>query len=268
VQVLIAGDRLRKHELGAWFGRLLTIIPQWQSFFEDTAVDPIRDIDHLLIAGPQFRDSSKVVAVMDYRAPEEAMRAAVDVVVRRSGGSWIEDAPVPAARATADRSQRIFALVPEKRLLVVLPADQEDQLAKLKGMKSFNRSSTVGVVLSMVTPANAFRGVLALPPTLAWLKLALTPTKDGGADLALTLGDDSPENAVTHAQELTRKVNAIRTLDLGITKIEVIDEVTFSAEGKVIWSRLHVTNKQLKLIMGYIEQLARDQAEARRGKRE
>ncbi len=108
---------LRNHELGAWFGRILTTIPQWQSFFSDTAVDPIRDIDHLLIAGPQLRDSSKVVAVMDYRAPEETMRAAVDVIVQRSNGSWIEDAPVPAARATADRSKRIFAMVPDRRLL-------------------------------------------------------------------------------------------------------------------------------------------------------
>jgi hypothetical protein len=146
VQVLIAGDRLRSHALGEWFGRILTSIPQWQSFFRNTNVDPIRDIDHLLIAGPQLRDSSKVVAVMDYRAPTEVMRAAIDVLVERTNGSWIEDAPVPAARATADRNPRLFAMVPDRRLLVVLPADEEDQLSKLKAMKSFNKSSQAGIV--------------------------------------------------------------------------------------------------------------------------
>ncbi|AUX32440.1 MULTISPECIES: hypothetical protein [Sorangium] len=264
VQVLIAGDRLRSHELGEWFGRILTTIPQWQSFFQDTAVDPIRDIDHLLIAGPQLRDSSKVVAVMDYRAPEEAMRAAVDVVVRRSNGSWIEDAPVPAARATADRSERIFALVPDRRLLVVLPAEEEGQLSKLKSMKGFNKSSAAGIVISMLTPANAFRGVQALPKSIAWMRLTVTPTKDGGADLTLTAADESAEDALAHAQELMRTLNAIRTINLGITRIDVVDEVTFNTDGKVIWSKLHVTNRQLKLIMGFVEQALRDQAAARR----
>ncbi|WP_437737822.1 hypothetical protein [Sorangium sp. So ce1335] len=264
VQVLIAGDRLRTHELGAWFGRILTTIPEWQSFFSDTGVDPIRDIDHLLIAGPQLRDSSKVVAVMDYRAPEEAMRAAVNVIVERSNGSWIDDAPVPAARATAERAERIFAMVPDRRLLVVLPAEEEDQLSKLKSMKGFNKSSAAGIVISMLTPANAFRGVQALPRSLAWMRLTVTPTKDGGADLALTAGDESPEKALEHAQELTRTLNAIRTINLGITRIDVVDEVTFNTDGKVIWSKLHITNRQLKLIMGFVEQALRDQAAARK----
>ncbi|WP_437785916.1 hypothetical protein [Sorangium sp. So ce1097] len=264
VQVLIAGDRLRTHELGAWFGRILTTIPEWQSFFTDTGVDPIRDIDHLLIAGPQLRDSSKVVAVLDYRAPEDAMRAAVNVIVERSNGSWIEDAPVPAARATAERHERIFAMVPDRRLLVVLPAEEEDQLSKLKSMKGFNKSSAAGIVVSMLTPANAFRGVQALPRSLAWMRLTVTPTKDGGADLALTAGDESAEKALEHAQELTRTLNAIRTINLGITRIDVVDEVTFNTDGKVIWTKLHVTNRQLKLIMGFVEQALRDQAAARK----
>ncbi|MGK3963297.1 hypothetical protein WMF38_03805 [Sorangium sp. So ce118] len=264
VQVLIAGDRLRSHELGEWFGRILTTIPQWQSFFSDTSVDPIRDIDHLLIAGPQLRDSSKVVAVMDYRAPEQVMRAAVDVIVQRSNGAWIEDAPVPAARATAERSERIFAMVPDRRLLVVLPAEEEAQLSKLKSMKGFNKSSAAGIVISMLTPANAFRGVQALPRSLAWMRLTVTPTKDGGADLALTAGDESAEEALAHARELTRTLNALRTINLGITRIDVVDEVTFNTDGKVIWSKLHVTNRQLKLIMGFVEQALRDQAAARK----
>jgi hypothetical protein len=59
-------------------------------------------------------------------------------------------------------------------------------------------------------------------------------------------------------------LNAIRTLDLGFTRIEALDEVTFNADGKVIWARLHVTNRQLKLIMGFVEQALRDQSAAQR----
>jgi len=266
VQVLIAGDQLRKHELGAWFGRILRTIPEWQTFFEDTPIDPIQDLNHMLIAGPQFRDSSKVVAVMDYRIPDEAIRSSVDVLVQRTNGEWLTDTPVPAARATADRAERIFALIPEKRLLVVLPVDQKDSLDQLKSLKSFNRSSGAGIVISMLTPANAFRNVYKLPKTLKWMRLSVTPTKDGGADLALTVGDGSAADAAEHAEELSRAINGVRRLDLGITKVEVIDEVKFTAEDDVMWTRLHVKEKQLKLIMGYVEQALKDQAEARKAK--
>ncbi|AKT40424.1 hypothetical protein [Chondromyces crocatus] len=263
VQVLIAGDRLRDHELGAWFGRVLTTIPQWQTFFAGSEVDPIRDLDHLLLAGPQFRNSSKVVAVMDYRVPEPAIRAAVDGIVQRTGGTWLPEAPLPTARARADRADRLFSLVPGKRLLVILPGDQEDQLDKLKALKPFNRSSSVGIVLSMLTPANAFKGVYKLPTSLKWLRLTVTPTKDGGADLALTAGDTSPEEAKEHADEFTRALNAVRSVDLGIMKVNVLDEVKFTADGDVIWSKIHVQSKQLKLILGFAEEAMKSQAAAR-----
>ncbi|EYF01618.1 hypothetical protein [Chondromyces apiculatus] len=263
VQVLIAGDRLRNHDLGAWFGRVLTLIPEWQSFFSGSSVDPIRDLDHLLLAGPQFRNSSRVIAVMDYRVPETAIREAVDGIVQRTNGTWLPDAPIPAARARADRADRVFALVPSKKLLVILPADQEGELDKLKSLKPFNRSSAVGIVISMLTPQNAFRGLYKLPKTLKWMRLTVTPTKDGGADLALAVGDGSPEDARDHAEEFTRNINAVRTADLGIMKVDVLDEVTFTADGDVLWTRLHVQSKQLKLIMGFVEQALKDQAAAR-----
>lgn len=263
VQVLISGDRIRKHDLGEWFGRLLTTIPEWQSFFKDTPIDPIRDLDHLLIAGPQFRNSSKVVAVMDYRAPEAAMRAALDTIVQRTGGAWLPDAPVPTARAKAERAERLFALIPRRRLLVILPADQEGELEKLKSIKPFNRSSQAGIVLSMLTPANAFKNVYKLPQTLKWMRLTVTPTQDGGADLALTVGDSSADNAEKHADVLTSALNAARTIDIGITTIDVLDQVKFSNDGDVIWTRLHVQSKQLKLIMGFVEEGLKEQAKKR-----
>jgi hypothetical protein len=203
---------------------------------------------------------------MDYRVPEPAMRGALDVLVDRTKGEWLKDSPVPAARAKADRADRIFALVPQKRLLVVLPLDQRDSLEKLKSIKPFNRSSQAGIVISMLTPANAFKNIYKLPQTLKWMRLTVTPTKDGGADLALTVGDSSAEDAAKHAEELSRALNAVRRLDLGIAKVDVLDEVKFTTESDVIWTRLHVQNKQLKLIMGFVEQALKDQAEARKKK--
>jgi hypothetical protein len=260
VQVLIASDRIRKHELGAAFGRLLTTIPEWKSFFEGTGIDPIRDLDHVLIAGPQFRDSSKVVAVMDYNLTEARVREAIGVVLDRSDpkGEWLEDTPVPAAAARADRGDRIFAIVPGKRLLAVLPADAKDQLGKLKATPGFNKSSAVGIVISMVTPARAFKNVpFDVPEELKSMKVSVTPTGDGGADVLLELLDGSPELAAEHSKELSAAIEALRKPDLGVfsslASIELFAPVSFESAGPLIRARTHVTEHQLRRIMTYAE---------------
>jgi len=260
VQVLISSDRIRKHELGAAFGRLLTTIPEWKGFFEGTGIDPIRDLDHVLITGPQLRDSRKVVAVMDYNLTEAKVRGAIDVVLDRSKpkGSWLEDSPVPAARATADKGERIFALVPDKRLLAVLPADASDQLKTLKDHRGFAKSSAVGILISMVTPARAFKNLpIKVPPELTRLRLAVTPTADGGADVALELTDGSADLATTHAAEIDEAIERIRKPDLGVLgsfgSIELFTRVTFESSGPIIRGRTHVTEHQLRRIMVYAE---------------
>src|SRR5262249_24993980 len=84
VAITVASGLIRSHELGTQIGQLLTAIPQWKSSFEGTQLDPIRDFDHLYIAGPQLRDSRRVLAFMDYNVPQSKIRAAIDVLVDRS----------------------------------------------------------------------------------------------------------------------------------------------------------------------------------------
>ena len=68
--------------------------------------------------------------------------------------------------------------------------------------------------------------------------------------------------------ELTRAINAVRSIDLGITSIEVLDQVKLEADGAVIWTKIHVKSKQLKLIMGFVEDGLKAQAEARNKKKD
>jgi hypothetical protein len=260
VQVLIASDRIRKHPLGASFGRLLTTIPEWKSFFDGTDLDPIRDVDHVLIAGPQFRDSRHVVAVMDYNLPEARVKQAIDVVLQRSDppGSWLEDSPVPAATARADGGDRIFAMVPGKRLLVVMPADAKEQLGKLKNAGSFNKSSAVGIAVSMVTPARAFKNTpVPVPESLKWMRLAVIPAADGGAEVMLDLMDESEASATEHAAEMGKAIEALRKPDLGIlaglASIELFGPVSTTTEGAMIRLGTRVSEGQLRRIMTWVE---------------
>lgn len=266
VQVLIAGNVIRKHQLGAAFARILVLIPEWHQFFADSPIDPIRDLNHLLITAPRFRgDTSKVVAVMDFNVPEAKIKSAVDLVVQNAGGSWLEGTPVPAARAKVSAGDRLFALVPGKRLLVVLPYESKDQLDGLKKSKGFTNSK-VGIAISMVTPARPFKGLFALPDTLKWLRLAVTPTPDGGADVALEGGDASEKDAQKHAPEITKAFDQIRTINLVLTTLDIVDHAEFVAEGASIRAQVHVSEAQLKRVVGMAEmQLsaqARNRAEA------
>jgi hypothetical protein len=266
VQVLIAGNVIRKHQLGAAFARILVLIPEWHQFFADSPIDPIRDLNHLLITAPRFRgDTSKVVAVMDFNVPEAKIKAAVDAIVNNVNGEWLDDTPVPTAHAKVGGGDRLFAMVPSKRLLVVLPFEAKDQLEGLKKSKGFPNSK-VGIAISMVSPARPFKGLFALPDTLKWLRLAVMPTADGGADVAIEGGDASEKDAQKHAPEITKAFDQVRVVSLVITTLELVDHIDFVAEGASIKGQVHVSDAQLKRVVGMAEmQLtaqARDRAAA------
>jgi hypothetical protein len=259
VQVLISGKVLRHHELGPWASSLLLMIPEWHSFFEGSPIDPIKDLDHLLITAPRLKDdSSKMVAVLQYNVHADRVRDAVDAVLHRTNGVWLEDAPVTVARARVGNAPRLFAILPERRLLVILPAEAMDQLEGLKKAKNF-RNSAEGAVVSLLTPAKPFKEFLPLPETLKWLRLALTPAHDGGVDLAIEAGDRSAADAQADAEKLTRDIEGRRKVEVfGRASVEIVDAVKFVAEGETIRARTHVPPEKMRLVMWWIEQKARE----------
>ncbi|MEP7125606.1 MAG: hypothetical protein ABJE95_32040 [Byssovorax sp.] len=263
VQVLIAGNVIRKHQLGEAFGRILVLIPEWHQFFADSPIDPIRDLNHLLITAPRFRgDTSKVVAVMDFNVPEAKIKAAVDLIVNGVNGEWLDDTPVPTAHARVGGGDRLFAMVPGKKLLVVLPIEAKDQLEGLKKSKGFPNSK-VGIAISMVTPSRPFKGLFPLPDTLKWLRVAVIPTADGGADVALEGGDASAADAQKHAPEITKAFDQVRVVSLVITTLEIVDHAEFVAEGASIKAQVHVSEAQLKRVVGMAEMQLAGQARDR-----
>jgi hypothetical protein len=263
VQLLIAGNVIRKHELGPAIGQLLVKIPEWNAFFEGSPIDPLRDLDHLLITAPRLRgDTGKLVAVMDLNLPASTAREAMDLILHRNNGVWIEDAPVTAARVRVGGAPRIVALVPERRTLAILPGDAEDQLTRLKQAKGF-RNSREGLVISLLTPARPFKDVFPLPETLKWMRVAVTPAAGGSADVVIEMGDRSAAEAERHAPELTRAFDQRRKIDvLGLTTREIVGAATFVADGEVIRARLHVTSAQLRLILAFAEENLRQRLDA------
>ncbi|MFO0590997.1 MAG: hypothetical protein U0441_25865 [Polyangiaceae bacterium] len=255
VQVLFNGNRLRSNAAGIALGGVLTALPEWKSFFQGTEIDPIEDAEHLLIAGPQFRKSGDVVVWMQYRVSEADMKAAVDTLVKRTkGGKWLEDAPVPAAIAMAHQHKRIFALIPGKKLLVILPLASKDQLAKIKGVRAFSNTSKAGIVISLATPKNAFADVadiVDVPATFKWLRLVVTPAAAGGADVALEIGDASADAAAKDAPALEKQLGQVRTLAKLATVIgaDVLPPMTVQVDRDILRVNATVSQKGLQHIL-------------------
>ncbi len=277
VRLLIFNDRIRAHPLGTRVGKLLGAAEQWKDFFGPGGLDPVTDVDRVLIAGPQLKDSSQVVAVLKVSADPQRVRAAVDALVTRdSGGNWL-DGGVPAARAKADRADRVFVL-PKPGIVIVTPPSAADHAIKVgKSIKFPNPKGKEALTTYVITPWRAFVGLpFEVPKSIKWVRMKIVATDDGGAYAELVAEDESDALAAQNAKLLTDRLNTVTRIDLtkkgGVfgkaarfllgDEVKLVEPVAFSSKGKEIHGRIVATPKQLgsllEAISGYAEQLAKD----------
>lgn len=262
VNLLIFTERVRQHPLGDRIGKLIVNFPQWSSFFVSGEIDPVRDINRILVVGPQFRRSADVVAILQHGMPPPVVKEAVDRLVQRPPrGRWLSG-KMPAARAHADRAERFFALTAPD-VLVVAPPHLEKQILNAPPTRFPMPDGEEALVLHVKTPWRALMGLpFSLPESLAWLRLDVLPLADGGAHLRLTAEDKDAALASEHAQSLTVALNAMTNPDLGplgalvgLPSIALLEKVYFQANGRRISGQVRVTPRQLDRLLSYTEEL-------------
>ncbi len=264
VSLVIYLDKVRAHPLGRRFAPTLTKLENWRNFFQGTGLDPVRDIDRILIAGPQLRDSSRVVAVIRHNTSQQRVRGALQALVGRDGsqGQWVK-APVPVVKARVDGAERYFVMT-GPRMLVVVPPDGLDQALGLSRNLRFPGGNHA-VVLFLKYPANAFRDQpVRLPTSVEWMRFSMELKPGGGADARLEAKDKDAASAAANAPRLTEVINKAMVIDLIVTKRRLLNPVTFRAEGDRIRTETHVTDAQLRHILSFmaakIEQIDRPDA--------
>ncbi|MEO8182356.1 MAG: hypothetical protein ABI895_26265 [Deltaproteobacteria bacterium] len=265
VNLLLISERVREHPFGARIGKLLVDFPQWSSFFSTAEIDPIRDLNRILIVGPEFRRSADVVAIIQHRLGREVLRKAIDRLVQRAPrGRWLKS-KVPAARAHADRSERLFVL-PSQTLLVVAPPHLEKQLLAAPPAKFPAPDGKEALVLHVRSPARALRGLpLSLPESIAWLRLDVVALEGGGAQLRVTAEDADAALARNHASELSAATNALTNPNLGalgallgLRSLSFIDPIELRSQGNRITGQVDVSRAQLERLLSLAEELLAD----------
>jgi hypothetical protein len=262
VNLLLYSERVREHPLGERIGKLIVTFPQWSSFFESAEIDPVRDLNRILIVGPQFRRSADVVAILQHRLPQPVLKAAVDRLVQRPPrGRWLSG-KLLAARAHADRAERLFVFTAPD-VLVVAPPHLEKQIMAAPPSQFPRSDGQEALVVHIKTPWRALMGLpFRLPESLAWLRLEVLPLADGGAELRFSGEDADSRLASEHAQSLSSALNALTNPDLGalgalvgLRTLSFIDKVQFRARGNRISGQVSVTPRQLDRLLAYAEEM-------------
>lgn len=265
VRVLIDNGVIRQHPLGRQVGALLARTPQWRDFFGPTGVDPVRDVDRVLIAGPQLRDSSNVVAVVEHRLADAAIQAALTHLVERDG-RWLRREP-PLALARADRAERVFA-APRSGIVAVAPPSAEKSVRQLGPKLNFGpRAPGVAVQAFIDRPSRPARALgLRIPDSFEWLRAEVLPLPDGGVRVKLLMQDGSAEEARKHARELQKSLRAavdsvlgglpllggLNQL-LGGTAHKPVERIDFFAEKDQVQGLIEMTGPQLKTVTDLLD---------------
>lgn len=259
VQVLVHNDRVRQHPLGKSIGPMLRNVYQWRDFFGPTAIDPMQDVDRMLIIGPQLRDSRDVIAILQFNIPQERVHDAVDVLVKRDPeGSW-SDAGVPVAKAHADRGERVFVF-PSPQVLVVTPPSAEASAKRLS--RKFRLPGPKGdeiALAKLATPWRAFKGTgVSLPQTIRSAELRLSPMPDGGISIDLLAHSESEEQAISDAKSLQNAlIAAVSNPLLSVFTMgrPLMKKVSFEPDGADIRGEIVLTRNQVEMVLG-LAQLA------------
>ncbi|HEX3850088.1 MAG TPA: hypothetical protein VHW01_03930 [Polyangiaceae bacterium] len=272
VRITIYTEKIRQNPLGARIGPLLRSLYQWRDFFGPTAIDPIRDVDQILVVGSQLRDSSNVIAILRHHLPIARMRAAIDALVRadQAGGEWL-DAGVPAAAAHADGAERRFVLANSQTVVVAPPTAYKGVLAAGKMIRLVPSSGPEAAMIYLATPWRAFLGLpIKVPQSIKWARVRVTPTADGGATAEIEAEDTDDATATEDAAYLTRTANALSQLNLGFLgsllgqqSHKFIERVSFGSEGNKIHGEAQVTADQLSTALDMAGAFLADRATRR-----
>ena len=113
IAVRVDMERIRQSPIAGDVRGLLAAIPDWRALLEGSGIDPVEQLDRLLIATPNLQ-REKVVLAGRYRGGEQVVLDAVAQLASANGGNavWSEQGNIRVAPwANRDATPRVIALL-------------------------------------------------------------------------------------------------------------------------------------------------------------
>lgn len=253
VMLVINAEVIRKNPVGATIGYLLRALPQWDQFMAGTTLDPVRDIDWIVISGPSLVNTERDVVLIHYSAPDTTMDRAVAAIGRRTTGGGFIDAGVRGVKATlahADRAERVI-LRPQSRVLAVVPPSAASKVARqlvgARVMAPIREGDAV--YLRFVSP---HRAIPDLSDAIHELRLRVVPRADEGADVYVDGDTDDAAAAAAAAVQVARLVRRHNDTLTSLVTHGLLDHVETSSEGSSLKVHLTVTRNQIATIAALV----------------
>ena len=249
-------ERIRSHPVGGRIGPVLQALPQWRDFLKgsQSAVDPIRDTDWILIYGPSLINTDRDAVLVHYNASDSAVDQTVAGIGKGYDKGGPFDAGVPGVKSSlgfADNAQRVF-LRPQSHLLVIVPPSHAHEAAvtfRKQVPKGPPAKEAMRLVVKNPTNQISIKG-LKFAGSLTEIRLWIVPRdKDGGADVYAE-GDCTDEAAAQDsADRLTEVLKNVNSLGVRIATRGLLNGAKVVPEGKKITLHVDANQEQLESVL-------------------
>jgi len=239
---------IREHPLGPLVGSLLSCNPQWRDFLGD-AIDPLQDLDGVMLVGPRMTETSKLTILVQSRMDEAKVRQIMGVVgaaAHRSGAGGPMDAGVgtQAIRFRADRADRV-AFTHPKNLIIVTPPEGFEQLQAQREAMSLPAGRGQAMSLTLVNPWRPLRMIgMHLPETLSEIRVNIFATESGGVRAEIEFDDKDAEMAAAHAADVTDQARAAAGL--------LASDITFVPEVNRLHAETRLSRITSAIALGFV----------------
>jgi hypothetical protein len=273
IAIRVDMDRIRGSVVAADVRELLAAIPDFRALLEGSGVEPVTQLDRLLIATPNLQ-REKVVIAGRYLGGVETVEGAVRALAEARGvaAPWTRTAGVATAPwANRDPTERVIALVGPQHFVIARPTDLPRVLAiaaarKVRGAKKGKeREHPADALLSMepleglsleVEGVGQFvrKGRQGIPRTLRLSATENSPQRvalrahlqfedEGQAQVGLTFWDGARK---TYARN-----PLVALLGLGAP----LNDAELTQHGTDVDAVITLSADQARLILGYAREL-------------
>jgi hypothetical protein len=249
VGVMVWTDRLRGHPVEM---RLHGLNPL-RAMLEGTDIDARRDVVAAYIASTGVTANDVSVAIVQHRIDPARLQKGLETVMARSvpTGEWIAGASVPSARVTVRGQTRVVAVV-DPEFLAVLPEGIASQASRFVGTGGF--VDPVGPDIVVATALDPSRSLAAarvppIPPTIRSTEAHVWLAGDSGLDINAVGESTDPTQAGADASALTKAIDDATSINLGIVKVRMFQQVGFHPEGQQVKSHVHLTPTEIDRLL-------------------